>query len=118
MGCLPENSPAMKDSLDAGKVIESIELPTLSDGTAGGVGLNSITYSLCKELIDSIVLVSEEEITQAIRLVLETEQMIIEGAAGVAVAGFLKSFSKYKAKKVAIILCGRNIDYELIKKII
>ena len=118
VACLPENSSAMKDSLDAGKVVESAELPTLSDGTAGGVGLNSVTYSLCKKLIDSIILVSEEEITQAIKLILETEQMIIEGAAGVAVAGFLKSFSKYQAKKVAIILCGRNIDYGLIKKII
>ncbi len=111
VGCWPENSPAMSDALEANQVVESIDLPTLSDGTAGGVGSNSITYPLCKQLIDTRVLVSEDEIAHAMRLALEIEQMVIEGAAGVALAGFLKTAKKYQGKRVAIILCGRNVDY-------
>ena len=62
IGCSPENSPVMKISLNKGKIIEFDSLPTLSDGSAGGIERDSITYNFCEEFIDDFYLVSEEEI--------------------------------------------------------
>ena len=43
------------------------------------------------------------------RLIADYERQMVDGAAGVAVAGYLKLQEKYRGKKVAILLCGRNI---------
>src|SRR5258708_35436676 len=86
------------------------EQPTLSGRTAGGLEPESITLELCKNVIDRCVLVSENEILAAMRLILETEHWLIEGAAAVAVAAFLKDARNYAGKCAAIVLCGRNVS--------
>src|SRR5471030_1892975 len=53
---------------------------------------------------------SEAEILAAMRLILETEHWVIEGAAAVAVASYLKDAPRYQGKTVAIVLCGRNVS--------
>lgn len=118
IGCLPENSPAMFDSVKAGRIIASTITPTLSDGTAGGIQKGAMTLELCKNLVDDWVLVSEEEIKDAMKRVFETQRLVIEGAAGVAVAGFLKSCSNFEGKTAAIVICGGNIDVDLFKSIV
>jgi len=82
---------------------------TLSDGTAGGVEPGSITFPMCQRLVAATVLVSEDEIRAAMKLVARHERWIIEGAAGVALASALKSAPAYQGKRVAVVLCGRNI---------
>ena len=62
IGCSPKNSAVMIHSMDAGKILELESKPTLSDGTAGGVEDDSITFPLCCDLIDQTVLVTEDEI--------------------------------------------------------
>ena len=56
IGCSPENSPVMKISLNRGKIIEFDSLPTLSEGSAGGIEKDSITYNFCEEFIDNFYL--------------------------------------------------------------
>jgi threonine dehydratase len=63
------------------------------------------------------VLVSEEEILRAMRLILETEHWVIEGAAGVAVAAFLQEAPRWKEKNAAIVICGRNVSAEVLHKL-
>jgi threonine dehydratase len=111
IGCYPENAPIMYECIKAGKIISVAEQPTLSDATAGNLEPGSITFPLCRDFIDHHILVSEDEMKQAIRLLAETERMIVEGAAGVALAAFLKMASSLKGKNVAIVLCGRNINF-------
>ena len=118
IACFPENSAVMFESIKRNGIVEMVSKPTLSDGTAGGVEKGSITFSFCKELIDEFILVTEEEIADAIRLILDKHHMIIEGAAGVTVASFLKNKEKFKNKNVVLILCGANIGFEQLKKII
>src|SRR5215475_6443925 len=110
IGCWPENSRPLYECLLAGKVIGVPEEPTISESTAGGVEEGSITLRLCQQLIDDYALVSEAEIIEAMRLILDKERWIIEGSAGVAVAAYLKEREKYAGQNVAIILCGRNIS--------
>lgn len=109
VGVWPENSPCMLEALKAGEVVDTAERPTLSDATAGAVEPGAVTLPICKEVIDESLIVNEREIGAAMRAVAEMDHWIIEGAAGVAVAGLLKRASAYRGRKVAAIVCGRNI---------
>lgn len=112
IGCWPANAPTLQRSLEVGEIIEMEEQDTLSDGTAGGVEPDSITFPLCQRLLDRTVLVSEAEIRQAMRDTATYERWIIEGAAGVALAGMQKLAGEFRGKRVAVVLCGRNIVLE------
>jgi threonine dehydratase len=118
VGCWPENSPALCYSIRAGKIVEVPEQPTLSDGTSGGIESEAITFEFAKALVAECVLVREDEIADAIRFVFAHHGMTIEGAAGVAVAGYRKTAEKYTGQNVAIVLCGGNIANETFYSII
>jgi threonine dehydratase len=118
VGCWPENSVAMYESMRAGEIVAPPEKPTLSDATAGSVEPGAITLDLCRSLIDDCVLVSEAEIADAIRFMVAEHQMIIEGAAGVAVAAYRKTADRYAGRKVGIVLCGGNIGYDTLRTIL
>ena len=117
-GCSPENSRVMIESVKAGRILELPSLPTLSDGTAGGVEAGSITFDLCRDLVDEYVTVSEEEIGESMRLFIESHHMLIEGAAAVAVASYLKTRERYAGRSVVIIICGGNISLETLRKVL
>lgn len=110
IGCWPAASTAMYASLQAGEIVEPPEHETLSDGTAGGLEPGAITFPLCQQLIDDYVLVSEDEIKAAITALARYERWIVEGAAGVAMAAFMQQAGSWRGKRVAVVLCGRNID--------
>ncbi len=114
-GCWARNAPAMHDCLEAGEIRQVPESPTISDGTAGGIEPGSITFELCQSLIDQHVLVSEAEIFSAMRALAENERWIVEGSAGVALAGCLQILQRsreFDGKTVAVILCGRNVELD------
>ena len=118
IGCSPENSPVMKVSLNKGKIIEFDSLPTLSEGSAGGIERDSITYNFCEEFIDDFYLVSEKEIAENIKFFIANEKLLIEGAAAVSVAAFLKNKKLFKGMNVGIIICGGNIGNDTLKSIL
>ena len=117
-GCSPINSPVMAQSIKAGQIITMESFPTLSDGTAGGIEPEAITFNLCRTLIDDFFLVTEAEIQAAMRLVIESQHLLIEGAAGVAIAAFLKHKEQLRNKIVVIVICGANISLETLKQIL
>ena len=113
IGCLPENSPEMYLSVKKGEVVILEEaLDTLSDGSAGGLEEDAITYEICRDLIDDYCLATEEEIAAGIKFMANKHHKMVEGAAGVALASFLKQIDRYKDKTVVIIICGANIALE------
>lgn len=109
IGCWPQNAPSLYASIDAGTIVEVEELPTLSESTAGGTEPGSITLPLCTAAVDERVLITEDEIKEAVAFMLREEGMVIEGAAGVAIAAALKSRGE---DPVVVVLCGRNIGLE------
>jgi threonine dehydratase len=113
-GCQPEASPVMARSIEAGEILDMPSAPTLSDGTAGGIEADAITFELCQSLIDESVLVSEAEIAAAMRIYLEAEQEPLEGAAGVALAAVLKRKDALQGLKVAVIICGGNVSQQVL----
>ncbi|BEN61525.1 threonine/serine dehydratase [Serratia sp. CY81593] len=112
IACWPENATSMYSALEAGHIFPVEEQETLSDGTAGGVEPGAVTFPLCQQLIDRKVLVSEAEIKHAMRRIAASDRWIIEGAAGVALAAAIKLAQEYQGKKVAVVLCGKNIVLE------
>ncbi len=118
IGCSPENSPVLCRSIEAGRVLDMESDPTLSDGTAGGMEKDAITFERCRKLIDRFVLVTEKEIADGVRQILQRHHMLIEGAAGVAIAAFLREKNNLRGKRIAIILCGANISAEKLNLIL
>jgi len=112
VGVWPENSTCMLRALEAGRIIDVEEQPTLSDATAGAVEEGSITFPICQKVIDDRVTVSEAEIAAAMRAVANAERWMVEGAAGVAMAGLIQRKDEWRGKKVAVVLCGRNISVD------
>jgi threonine dehydratase len=117
IGCSPENSQVMIRSIEAGRILDLPSLPTLSDGTAGGVEAGSITFELCRNLVDRYVTVTEDEIRRSLRQFVDTHDMAIEGAAAVAIASHSKITEEYRGKSVVIIICGGNIDPRILKSL-
>lgn len=112
------NSKVMMDSIPAGKVLDLPSTPTLSDGTAGGVEVGTITFDYCRDYVDEFIDVSEDEIIEGLRIFIDDTNTIGEGAVGVAVAGYLQQKERWKGKKVAIIACGGNISRSVLKEIL
>ena len=104
IGCSPENSAVMIHSIKKGEILDLESLPTLSDGTAGGIEKHSITFPICKDIIDQTVLVSEKEIQNGMLKFIENERMLLEGAAGTAVATLIKMKDELKDKKVGVVI--------------
>ncbi len=118
VGCSPENSPVMVRSVEAGRILELPSLPTLSDGTAGGLEARSITFELCRQLVSEYVTVTEDEIKASLRLFMEMHHMLIEGAAAVAIASYLKMRHRLVGNNVVIVICGANISLETLKGVL
>ena len=118
IACQPEASAVMAKSIEAGRILDLPSDPTLSDGTAGGIESGSITFELCRELVDEFVLVSEQQIAAAMRQYIDAEQHQIEGAAGVAVAALLNRHDAVKGAKIVVIICGGNISEETLKSVL
>jgi threonine dehydratase len=118
IACQPEASAVMTESVKAGEIQELPSEPTLSDGTAGGIEADSITFDICRAVTDDFVTVSEEQIGEAMRQFMDAHHQLPEGAAGVALAGLKLRADQFKGSNVVVIICGGNISRETLKKII
>ncbi|MDP6431600.1 MAG: hydroxyectoine utilization dehydratase EutB [SAR324 cluster bacterium] len=119
VGVTMENGPAMVLSLEAGKPVEVEEEESLADSLGGGIGLeNRYTLSLVQELVDETLLVSEDEIGQAIQYVFETQRMVLEGGAAVGPAALLAKKLEVQGQNVALIYSGNNIAEKTLRKVL
>ncbi len=126
VGCWPANSPVMYKCMQANKVIDVEERDTISDGTAGNIESDSITLNICRDVIVSTELVSEDKIKNAFTHMLEYEQLLVEGAAAMTVACALQRYENEKANRatnlrkenIVIVVCGKNIALEKVKQLL
>ncbi|MFB0564985.1 MAG: threonine/serine dehydratase [Candidatus Aminicenantaceae bacterium] len=118
IGCQPENSPVMYESIKAGKIIEVEWKPSISDGTVGGIEEGAITFDICRDYVDDYILVTEDEIKEAIRIFLDKQYMLIEGAAALSVASYLKEKERFKGKNVVLIISGSKIGLDTLKEVL
>lgn len=109
IGLTMENGAAMAASLRAGHPVDVTETPSLADSLGGGIGLtNRVTFALCQELLDEVILLTEAEIAESIRHLGRAGHMV-EGAACVGMAALLTGKMRPQGPVVTI-LSGENID--------
>jgi threonine dehydratase len=117
IGCQHELSPALKMSLYAGRAITKLPaVETLAGGVEGGIGAR--TFAVLRPLIDRVALVSEAEILHATRWMVEQHQYLIEPTAAVTVAACLSGKIGTLGAPAAVMVCGRNVSSETVKKIL
>jgi len=116
-GVQPAKIPSMKAAVEEGKLVTLNPAKTIADGIAvrrAGVR----TLPLVQKYVDEIVTVEEEEIANAILLLLEREKTLAEGAGAAAMAAVLNRKLPLSGKRVAVLVCGGNIDVTLLARII
>ncbi len=118
VGCQPRHSAVMYESVRAGRIVDLPSDPTLSDGTAGGIEQDSITFPVCRDRIDEYALVDESEIVSAIRLMLERHHLLVEGAAALSVAAFLRLAEAYRGSRVVLIISGARISLDTLRTVL
>jgi len=118
VGISMERAAAMAAAIAAGRPVAVVEEETLADSLGGGIGLsNRVTFALCRELLDEVVLLSETEIAAGIRHAAREEGEIVEGAGAVGIAALLAGKIRPHGP-TAIIVSGRNIDEALHRRIV
>ena len=117
-GVAAKNSAALAASLEAGRIVETEHLETLADGVAGGVDDGSLTLPLAMAVVDEVVVCTEDEIADALRLMALQEHQLVEGAAALALAGLLKAAERLRDQVSVVLLCGSNYDTAKILKIV
>ncbi|MEM1247802.1 MAG: pyridoxal-phosphate dependent enzyme [Acidobacteriota bacterium] len=118
VACSPAASDVMRASVAAGEILDLPSDPTLSDGTAGGVEAESVTFDLCKALIDDYPVVSEQQIGQALYRTIEEHRSLIEGAAAVPIATLLERGRRLEGQRIAVVLCGANISPSTLRDVL
>lgn len=118
IGVEAEAAPSARLSLDAGEIVAVEAGRTLADGIAiKRVG--ELTFPLIQRYVDDVVLVGEEEIARAILLLLEREKTVAEGAGAVPLAALVAERIAIRHGEVVVpVLCGGNIDVNMISRII
>lgn len=109
----PEGAADAVLSIQSGKVEKAPFVNTIADGLM--TTLSERTLEIIKAHVADIILVSEDEIKAALRLVYERMKIIIEPSCAVPLAAVLKNADLFKGKKVGIILTGGNVDLSKFK---
>ncbi|MEQ1956621.1 hydroxyectoine utilization dehydratase EutB [Mesorhizobium sp. CN2-181] len=118
VGVSMERGAAMHAAMAAGRPVAVNEEQTLADSLGGGIGLsNRVTFALCRELIDDIVLLTEEEIAAGIRHAAREEGEVVEGAGAVGIAAILAG-KVTSCGPTAIVVSGHNIDPQVHRAIV
>ena len=111
-------APALKNSYDLGRAVDSLSVRTIADGIAVR-DTSEITLGYMLKYVDRFLSVDDSEIASAILFLLEKQKLVVEGAGAVGVAALLHhKLEHLKGKKVAVVLSGGNMDVTLLSVII
>lgn len=111
IGISMDRGAAMHASLQAGRPVEVTEVPSLADSLGGGIGLaNRLSFPLCRDYLDDVVLVSEEEIYRALQTVYFEDRIVCEGGSAVGIAALQAGKLPRLTGPTATIITGRNLD--------
>ncbi len=118
IGCAAAHDAALHASIEAGQVVEVASLPTLADGVGGSIEPGAITVPIARAVIDRVVVCSEADIIGALRSLAIDEHQLVEGAAALALAGFIKMAGEIEGAVNVVVLCGANFDYAKVHQLI
>jgi threonine dehydratase len=110
IGVQTEASAAIYHGLRAGHMVSVPDLPSVADGIAGNIDLQTMTFPLIQKYVDDVVLVTEDEIRSAMKHLMVREKLVAEGAAAASVAAAL--YGKVEAESMMVaLITGGNVDH-------
>jgi len=110
IGVSMDKGAAMIDSLNAGRVVEIVEEPSLADALIGGLGPeNRYTFKINQKYVDRTLLVSEHEIAAGMTFALDHEHLVVEGGGAVGIAALLAEKVTDLGAKVVLVISGSNV---------
>jgi threonine dehydratase len=117
IGIQPAASPPMYAHLETGSTDPMPIAPTLADGVAGNIERTSITWRLCRQLVDQVVLVEEDQIADAMRWALDVPHILLEGSAVLGIAALRGGELDVAGRRVAVVTTGRNVGFEALRRL-
>lgn len=118
IGVQPTASPPMYAYFESGSTKPMPIAPTLADGVAGNIERDSITWKMCKQLVDEVVLVDEDQIGKAMTWAMQVHQLVVEASAALSIAALRAQLGGLARRRVAAILTGRNVDLDTLKAVL
>jgi threonine dehydratase len=109
IGCEPKNADDAYRSIKAGRIIPSENPNTVADGLRTSLG--DKTFPIIRDLVDEILLATEEEIVTAMRHIFERMKIVVEPSAALPLAVLLSNQLNVADKNVGIIISGGNVDF-------
>ncbi|MCA6112316.1 threonine ammonia-lyase [Bradyrhizobium cenepequi] len=101
--------------------VRNEQLPMRGDTLAEGIAVKApgqITTKIVRELVDDILLVTEDQIERAVAMLISIEKTVVEGAGAVGLAAVLAAPQCFAGQKVGLVLTGGNIDTRLIASVL
>lgn len=118
IGVSMDRGAAMHESLAAGRPVAVEEVASLADSLGGGIGTeNRLTLAMCRDLLDEVVLVSEDDIYRAMQVLYYEDRYVAEGASVVGLAAVLTGRVRLRGP-AATIVTGRNPDMALFTRVV
>ena len=111
-------SPVMYQCIKKGYIHDIPLQDTYAEGLHGGLEQGSVSFGLCRDNIDDWVILEETEILAAIKHMLHTHHMLVEGAGAVGIAALLRDPSRWRGKKIGVIISGGNLSQKTLKQIL
>ena len=112
VGVEPATSAFMAASIAAGRLVEVEEGETVADAVAGGIEPGSVTFPICRDFVDRILLVPETVIVRAMGLIFQGHHRAVEGAGALPLAALLHSPEIFRGRTVVLVVSGENIAPE------
>jgi len=118
IGVQPAASPPMYAHFETGSTDAMPIAPTLADGVSGNIEKSSITWKLCRQLVDEVVLVEEDAIAGAMRWALDVPHTLLEGSAVLGIAALQAGVLDVADRNVAVVTTGRNVGRETLRQVV
>ncbi|MGD8506337.1 MAG: threonine ammonia-lyase [Candidatus Bathyarchaeota archaeon] len=117
VGVQSEGAPAVYRSWRAGKIVEIDSVNTIADGLAARKPLD-LTFGIIKRYVDTVLLVSEEEIGEAVLALLHNAHILAEPSGAASLAALLFKYHPKPEEKVAVIISGANISIDYLASLL
>ncbi len=117
VGVVAQNADCVRQSISAGRLVETASARTFADGMAVRVPVaEAVDYFAPR--VERIISVSDDEIAAAMRLIFRATHNVAEGAAAAAMAGLVQERARMAGRNVAVILSGGNVDSDVFAKVL
>ncbi|MEX1046102.1 MAG: pyridoxal-phosphate dependent enzyme [Actinomycetota bacterium] len=118
IGCQAAASPVMAKSVEAGGLVDVPWESSLSDATVGPLEQGTLTLPICIDHVDKWILPDEDEIAEALRLVLGRHSVMVEGAAVLSVAALLKESGEFSGRRTVLVISGSRIPLDVLDRVL